>query len=176
MRATGRALDHIIETLEGLVTSDSLWEHVAFPSPRDAPRPDESSPPHDERSAPSQNEPDPRQKDEAEVLASRAEECIDPRTPPAAASRRRHGRRGEAPTRRVQILDLLEGDPTRWWPAQELSTAIGVARHRTIRGLLSEMCRDGEIVKLKESATIPASYRLAPAPSSARQKETAMSG
>ncbi|MEU9603391.1 hypothetical protein [Streptomyces sp. NPDC048057] len=78
----------------------------------------------------------------------------------------------------MQILDILGGDPTRWWPAQELSTAIGVAGHRAIRGLLREMCHDGEIVKLKESASIPASYRLAPTPTpaSAPTEETAMSG
>ncbi|MFD6341733.1 hypothetical protein [Streptomyces sp. NPDC060131] len=164
-----RSLDHIIATLEGIVTSNALWAKLTVPGPRPAPSAEHAADEHAERT------PGTHPAGEAENLASQAEDRLGGR--PAGSSPTApgggHGRRG-GPTRRVQILALLSNDPSRWWPAQELSEAIGVANHRQLRGILSEMVRGGDLERLKESAGIPASYR--PAPTPAPQEETAMSG
>ncbi|MEV8403668.1 hypothetical protein [Streptomyces niveus] len=168
---TGQALDHIISTLEGIIASNGLWEKVTVPGPRtDAPA-GHTAGDHTKR------EPeDPPADGEAEDLAAHAEDRLgDPPQPPAGDAPRsgRYGRWGY-PTRRVQILSLLAKDPQRWWPAQELSEAIGVPHHRQLRGILSEMVLGGDLERRKEFARVPASYR--PAPNPAPQKETPMSG
>lgn len=167
LNETGRALDHIISTLEGIIASNGLWEKVTVPGPRTDDPAGHSSGDH-----PKPEPEDPPVDGEAEDLASHAEDRLgDPPqdTPPPG----RYGRWGY-PTRRVQILALLEKDPQRWWPAQELSEAIGVPHHRQLRGILSEMVLGSDLERRKEFARVPASYRLAPKP--APQKETPMSG
>lgn len=163
---TVRAFDHIIATLEGIVTSDELWGRVTVPGPRPAAA----------RGAGGGGgrSPGGSAGGEAEHLASRAGQRLDSASP-AAGQGRGHGRWGQVP-RRVQILDLLAQDPSRWWPAQELSEAIGVSHHRQLRGVLSEMTRGGDLQRKKESAGLPASYRPAPAAPPASQEENVMSG
>lgn len=161
-----RALDHIITTLEGIVTSNALWEKVTVPGPRAADQADD---------APAEEAP--AGAGQAEDLASSAEDAFGTvQEETLQAQRKRRQGRGGGPTRRVQILTLLRSDPSRWWPAQELSTTIGEGHHRRLRGVLSEMVHDGEIIKRKESTGSPASYQLAPASSSAPQEEKVMSG
>ncbi|MEU0278789.1 hypothetical protein [Streptomyces sp. NPDC006195] len=165
---TGRALDHIISTLEGIISSSGLWEKVTVPGPR---ADDASGHTADDRTE--QQPPDPPVGDEAEDLASHAEDRLGDTPQDTPPPRGRYGRWGY-PTRRVQILSLLAKDPQRWWPAQELSEAIGVSHHRQLRGILSEMVLGGDLERRKEFARVPASYR--PAPKPAPQEETPMSG
>ncbi|MEV7866144.1 hypothetical protein AB0P17_08590 [Streptomyces sp. NPDC088124] len=169
MNETGRALDHMITTLEGVVAGNALWEKVTLPGPRPS-----ADHPSGEHAGPAPG--GPARDEEAEDLASRAEDRLGDQ--PRGGSPNAPGGRGQGrwsgPTRRVQILTLLSGAPSRWWPAQELSEAIGVANHRQLRGVLSEMVRGGELERRKESAGVPASYRSAP--TSAPQEETVMSG
>ncbi|MEU9749166.1 hypothetical protein [Streptomyces niveus] len=179
---TGQALDHIISTLEGIIASSGLWEKVTVPGPRTDGPAGHAAGDH------TQQRPEGPPADDAENLASHAQDRLGdppqntPPTPPRAPSGAgsgpagsggRYGRWGY-PTRRVQILALLEKDPQRWWPAQELSEAIGVPHHRQLRGILSEMVLGGDLQRRKEFARVPASYR--PAPTPAPQEETAMSG
>ncbi|MFF2923336.1 hypothetical protein ACFVTP_13185 [Streptomyces celluloflavus] len=167
---TGRALDHIIATLEGIVTSNALWEKVTVPGPRPGSSAEHENGDHAEQA------PGGPTDDAAEDLASHAEDRLGDWPEdvfPKAPGKRGYGRWGHPP-RRLQILKVLSKDPTRWWPAQELSEAIGVDHHRQLRGLLSEMVRGGDLMRHKESAGIPASYR--PAPTPAQQEEKAMSG
>ncbi|MFE4533636.1 hypothetical protein ACFRKB_01025 [Streptomyces scopuliridis] len=165
---TVSALAHIIATLEGIVASNALWEKVAVPEPRAAGE--------QESGARASAAPGETSTGEAEDLASHAEDSLGARQQAgqaAAPQPGKHGRR-EHPPWRVQILTALAADPSRWWPAQELSEAVGVTHHRRLRGILSEMVREGYLERHKESAGTPASYR--PAPQPAPQEETVMSG
>lgn len=182
LHETGRALDHIISTLEGIIASNGLWEKVTIPGPRP-----EGSAGHTADEQPKAEPEDPPADDAAEDLASHAEDRLGdppqstpsapPRAPSGAGPKPAGGGRYDRwgyPTRRVQILSLLAKDPQHWWPAQELSEAIGVPHHRQLRGILSEMVLGGDLERRKEFARVPASYRPAPKPAS--QEETPMSG
>lgn len=167
-----QALDHIIATLESVVSSDALWEKVTVPGPRAANSPQADSGPPDPADS------GPAESDGGEHLAHDAEEalgpegdggCVPPRPGPADEPTQ-EGR----PTRRMQILTALTTSPAKWWSAEELCAAIGVDNHRKLRGILSEMVRGGQLMKHKEPGRKHVFYRLAPA--SATHEGQGMSG
>lgn len=55
------------------------------------------------------------------------------------------------PPRRVQVLRLLSQDPTYWWKTRDIAEALAIDNQKSLRVLLGQLARKGELIKTAEA-------------------------
>ncbi|MDF2258929.1 hypothetical protein [Streptantibioticus ferralitis] len=171
-----RVLGEMLSTLDLIVGSDEQWQNVNLMGPASSPTQTAASPLFSDAAAGPQDVAAG-----AQGLANRADMAFDAFSdagagipPQRPAPAKETSDKATPKTRREWIIALMLAAPQRWWSALDLCVEIGVDGHRKLRGILSDMVRQGQLIKHKEPGRKHVFYRLAP--EFARQQEAPVSG